>query len=203
MKLVVASRNNGKVTQYMRLLESFEVDVVSLLELPEIEPIPEEDATTVGNAVHKALLVAGRTGLLAIADDTILSLEALHGLPNIRTARFAGAHATDADNRQLLLEGLRGTSPEQRRASFHIALAVATPSELVGVWTASCEGSISTHERGAGGFGYDSIFIPAGHTKTLAELPAEVALQVSHRGRAFRAAEPTIRRLALGQSSRT
>ena len=183
MQLVCASANPDKVVEIQQLLAG----VVELLPRPAGVPDVVEDADSlVGNARLKAAALCAATGLPAVADDTGLEVDALGGAPGIHAARYAGDGSSYADNRRKLLSELAGV--DDRRAAFKTVAIVVWPdgSELhvEGV----CPGVITTAERGAVGFGYDSVFQPdEGGGATFAEMDAAAKHAISHRGRAFRA----------------
>ena len=183
MQLVCASANPDKVVEIQQLLAG----VVELLPRPAGVPDVVEDADSlVGNARLKAAALCAATGLPAVADDTGLEVDALGGAPGIHAARYAGDASSYADNRRKLLSELAGF--DDRRAAFKTVAIVVWPdgSELhvEGV----CPGVITTAERGAVGFGYDSVFQPdEGGGATFAEMDAAAKHAISHRGRAFRA----------------
>jgi XTP/dITP diphosphohydrolase len=183
MQLVCASANPDKVVEIQQLLAG----VVELLPRPAGVPDVVEDADSlVGNARLKAAALCAATGLPAVADDTGLEVDALGGAPGIHAARYAGDGSSYADNRRKLLSELAGV--DDRRAAFKTVAIVVWPdgSELhvEGV----CPGAITTVERGAVGFGYDSVFQPdEGGGATFAEMDAAAKHAISHRGRAFRA----------------
>jgi XTP/dITP diphosphohydrolase len=157
---------------------------------------PETGATFEENARRKALAAARATGLPALADDSGLSVDALDGAPGVRSARFAGEAADDAANRALLRERLRGTEPAPRTAHFTCALALALPDGTADVVHGMCAGRLLESERGTGGFGYDPLFVPDGHSRTFAEMSREEKETLSHRGRAILAArDPFTRRV--------
>jgi len=181
MRLVCASANPKKVEELSRLLPSW----VQLLPRPDSVGEIEESAPTLeGNATIKAVEIAHAAGDWALADDTGLLVDALNGEPGVRSARFAGDSATDADNRTLLLEMLQGVS--QRDARFKTVLAVVHPSGEMHFVSGECVGVMAESERGSNGFGYDSIFIPSdGDGRTFAEMSAAEKDALSHRGRAL------------------
>lgn len=186
LRLVCASANPDKVAE----LKSILGDVVELLPRPaEVPDVVEDSGTLVGNARLKASAVAAASGLPSVADDTGLEVDALGGLPGVDTAFYAGEAASDHDNRSKLLAALAALGPEtDRRARFRTIAMVRWPdgSEL---WTeGTCEGEIAAEERGAGGFGYDRVFVPAdGDGRSFAEMTAAEKHALSHRGRAFAA----------------
>lgn len=182
MRLVCASANPKKVDELSRMLPSW----VQLIPRPDNVGDVEETAPTLeGNATIKAVEIAHAAGDWALADDTGLLVDALNGEPGVRSARFAGENATDADNRAMLLEKLEGCF--QRSARFKTVLAVVHPSGEMHFVSGECEGDISVSERGTNGFGYDSVFIPRdGDGRTFAEMAASEKDALSHRGRALK-----------------
>lgn len=182
MKIVLATRNTGKVSELRALLADLPVELVSAAEI-EGAPEVEEDAPSLeGNARKKALALAEFTGLPALADDTGLEIEALNGRPGVRSARYAGEDADDSANRARVLREMQ-TVPN-RVAHFRTVLAFAAGGS-VRLFEGVCAGVISDAERGEGGFGYDSIFKPEGFILTFAEMPADMKNSVSHRRRAL------------------
>jgi XTP/dITP diphosphohydrolase len=185
---VFATRNAHKVDEVRRILRSAGVDV-DLIPLPADAPeVVESGASFAANALIKARSAALHTGLAAIADDSGLCVDALHGMPGIHSARWSGRHGDDAANVSLLLGQLAETPAIRRGAQFVCAAVVVDPQSgtehaVEGV----LEGQVIDQIRGAGGFGYDPIFIPDGQTVTTAEMTAEDKDAISHRGKAFRA----------------
>lgn len=190
IQIVCASANSGKVAELASLLYG----IVEFLPRPEHVGDVIEDADTVeGNARLKAVAICDATGQAALADDTALEVDALSGEPGVRTARFAGDGASDADNRALLLERLQGLEGEARMARFRTVIVVRWPDGHELVAHGVCEGRIAAEERGARGFGYDCVFIPeAGDGRTFAEMSDAEKNAVSHRGRAVRSVVATL-----------
>lgn len=181
MRFVCASANPKKVEEIRRLVGGG----AELVPRPDgVGDIVEDAPTLEGNAILKASTVAALTGEWAIADDTGLEVEALGGRPGVRSARFAGEGATDEENRSKLLEEMRGRA--DRAARFRTVVAVVSPEGEVHLLTGECDGLITGAARGAGGFGYDALFVPFdGDGRTFAEMSAEEKDAVSHRARAF------------------
>ena len=181
MRLVCASANPGKVAEIARLVP----DWVVLVPRPDdVGDVDETAPTLEGNAIIKAVEIANHTGEWALADDTGLIVDALGGEPGVRSARFAGDDATDADNRALLRARMAGTA--QRNARFRTVLALVHASGEMHVVSGECEGTIIDGERGANGFGYDSMFVPSdGDGRTFAEMSPHEKDAVSHRARAL------------------
>jgi XTP/dITP diphosphohydrolase len=183
-RIVLATRNPGKARELSRLLRDLADRFESIEAFPEIVLPPEGCESYRANARVKAHAVSAALGLPAIGDDSGLEVDALGGAPGLRSARFAGEHADDAANNELLLERLQGVSSERRTARFRCALALVDGTAADQVVEATCEGRILEYPRGIGGFGYDPLFVPDGETRTFAELPAEVKDRIGHRGRA-------------------
>jgi len=187
-RLVVASKNAHKLREIARICAGWPVAWVTVDNHPGPWPDVEEPfATYLENALVKARTTADRLGLPAIADDSGIEVDALHGAPGPRSARFAGERATDAENLAKLLDELRDVDAERRTARYRCVAVVAWP-DGADVWTeGTCEGRIVDDARGQRGFGYDPAFVPEGDTRTMAELTDDEKDAISHRGRAFRA----------------
>ena len=196
--LLVASRNRKKLAELRRVLDAAGISGLTLFSLDDVAPFdeaPETGTTFEANAVAKARDAFRATGLASVADDSGLEVDALNGMPGVRSARWAGAHGEDAANTALLLAQLREVPDERRRGAFVSACALVCDSgETVvrGTWP----GSIARKPRGDGGFGYDPVFIPEGSTRTAAELTPEEKDAASHRGRALALLVPALRKLA-------
>jgi XTP/dITP diphosphohydrolase len=158
-------------------------------DLPEIE---ETGSTFAENSLIKARAVSTHTGLIAIADDSGLCVDALDGQPGIYSARWAGQGATDESNLALVLEQIRDIEPARRTAHFACAAALVLPSGEEYVVQGQVNGVLLTQRRGVGGFGYDPIFLPDGFDITTAEMTSEQKDAISHRGQAMRALVPVI-----------
>lgn len=186
MKLVVATRNPGKVAELQRLLgELGEVTLLSLDDVGFDREVIEDEETFEGNALKKAREVHEATGLPVLADDSGLSVDALGGAPGVLSARYAGQGATDARNNERLLRELSGVPPERRSARFTCVLALVGLGEPL-VVRGTVEGRILGAPRGRAGFGYDPLFEVEGSGRTAAELAPADKDRVSHRGRAAR-----------------
>ena len=181
MRIVCASANPHKVEELARLLPSW----VELVPRPsDIGDIDEDAPTLEGNAIIKAVEIANHASEWAISDDTGLEVDALNGAPGVRSARFAGEHATDAENRALLLAKLEGA--QNRSARFRTVVALVSSKGDIHFVGGECAGTIAESERGDKGFGYDSLFIPAdGDGRTFAEMTGLEKDALSHRGRAL------------------
>lgn len=193
-RVVLATRNQHKVAELRRILASAGVDVelVGTDEFPDLPEVAETGTTFAANALLKAHDVARRTGLIAIADDSGLCVDALNGMPGVLSARWAGRHGDDRANLELVLAQLSDTPPSRRGAAFHCAAAVATPKGEERVVEGVLDGALIDAPRGENGFGYDPIFTPRGYVVTTAELTPEEKDAISHRGQAFRALVPVL-----------
>lgn len=191
LTIVLATSNRGKVQELRALLADLPVQFVSAAEVLGEPPIIVEDgATFEANALIKARAIAKVTRTYALADDSGLEVDALGGRPGVRSARFAHEHATDAENNAALLRELSDVEEGARGARFRCVLALVNPWQESDVHIAegSCEGTIARAPRGQGGFGYDPLFVVAGHQgKTMAELSELEKNQLSHRAQAVRA----------------
>jgi XTP/dITP diphosphohydrolase len=187
VKLLIATHNQGKKREYADLLQGLELELTTLSELGITHDVAEDGATYQENALLKARAYAALSGLLTLADDSGLDVDALGGAPGVRTARWAGEGASDRDRYELLLRKLEGVPEAERTARFRCVIALAWPDGRTEVAEGTCEGSIAQAPRGSHGFGYDPVFfVPEFHC-TMAELPAEVKNRISHRARAAQA----------------
>jgi XTP/dITP diphosphohydrolase len=181
MRLLLATRNDHKLREFSRLLPTVELDP-----LPDGLPSPVEDGDTyAANALIKARAAARATGRAAIADDSGIEAEALNGAPGVRTARYAGADATDQEN----LDKLGREAPAGSRLRYVCVIAHVDPDGSEHVFEGTTSGTVAPAPAGDGGFGYDPLFVPDGETRTMAELSDAEKDAISHRGRAARAFE--------------
>ncbi len=183
-RLLVASANRGKVAEYGALLEELGCALLSLADAGISGDIEESGSTYEENARIKASTCAARTGLVTLADDSGLEVDALDGEPGIYSARYAGDDATDAERVAYLLHKLEGVPWARRTARFVCVIAIATPDGDVTFCRGECAGFIVQEPRGEKGFGYDPAFFLPELDCTMAALPADVKNRVSHRGRA-------------------
>ncbi len=181
--ILIATRNRGKLDEYRELLGDLGLDLRTLDDVPNAPPEPPEDAPTYAeNARRKATEYARATEMLTIADDSGLEVDALGGEPGVRTKRYFGENVPPGKRNRRLLELLPGRT--DRGARFVCAIALAWPDGRVEIFEGECRGRIAERPAGTLGFGYDPVFVPEGHDRTLAELPAEEKNRISHRGRA-------------------
>jgi XTP/dITP diphosphohydrolase len=206
-RLVVATRSAHKLVELRQLLDLPGTELVSLDDLGVEGDVDETGATFEANAALKARHAARATGLPALADDSGLEVDALDGGPGVRTRRYAGGQATDAQNNAKLLAALDGLPPDRRGARYVCVLALARPSDAgprggipVTLVRGTCRGRIAAGPRGPGGFGYDPIFEPRSEApggRTLGEWSAEEKNAISHRGAAARRMSPILRGLGF------
>jgi XTP/dITP diphosphohydrolase len=195
--VVVATANRGKIRELKSLLAALPIQLVSMGDVSSrpIE-IVEDGDTFEDNARKKARAVAASTALPTLADDSGLEVDALEGRPGVRSARYAGERATDAENNRKLLAALDAIGPgAPRTARFRCAVVFFDPARPDAEATAegACEGEIAGAPRGGGGFGYDPIFLVSGSGKTMAELPDDEKNRTSHRARAIANMVPHLR----------
>lgn len=196
-RVVLATRNAGKIAELRRILAPFDVDLIGLDAYPDLPDVVEDGATFVDNALLKARVVARQTGLVAVADDSGLTVDALNGMPGILSARWAGTHGDDVANLELVLAQIADLPDSRRGAAFVCAAAAVSPDGRHVVVEEQVVGSLIRQPRGSNGFGYDPIFVPTGETRTTAELSAEEKDAISHRGKAFRALVPRLSELLV------
>jgi len=182
--IVLATGNEGKARELTVLLHGIAARVESLRAYPGISLPPETGSNYLENALSKARAVYRALGVPSIGDDSGLEVDALAGAPGLHSARYAGEDASDRGNIERLLGELAGVPPERRTARFRCVLALVRRREDEISAEGVCEGRILDTPRGAGGFGYDPVFVPEGHLMTLAELPAAEKNALSHRARA-------------------
>ena len=192
--LVIATKNKKKKEEILRLLGKPGLKIWSLADFPNIAPIEEDGFTFDDNAVKKATVAARETGMLALADDSGLEVEALGGKPGVYSARYAGPDANDEMNNRKLLHELKGMPMEKRRARYKCSVALAEPDGNFKITRGECFGLIATSPKGNTGFGYDPIFIIPRYAKTVAELGPKVKDKISHRSEAVYQARRIIMR---------
>jgi len=194
-KLVLATNNPHKVREIRAILGDLPIEVVDSSSVPDA-PDPEEDGTTFAeNALIKARAFFAATGEWSLADDSGLEIDALDGAPGVYSARYAGPGCTFADNNAKVLRLLDGVPVENRSARFHCVAALVTGPDASETFDGTVEGWITAENRGTSGFGYDPIFFSPELNQTFAEASADAKNDISHRGRAFRAAAARLREL--------
>ncbi len=193
-ELGIASRNPGKIREIRAICGDWPVRWITADEDPREWPdIEETGVTYLENALLKGRCVARALGLPVVADDSGIEVDALGGAPGPRSARYAGAAATDDQNLHALIAAVRGVPKGGRTARYRCVAALCWPDGRDLQAEATVEGILITKPRGASGFGYDPIFVPEGWDETMAELAPEQKDRISHRGRAFRALADQVR----------
>lgn len=181
MEFILASKNNHKADEMRSILgDDFSIITQTDAGLADVDVI-EDGETFEENAIKKAVAVMEASGKAVIADDSGLCVDALGGKPGVRTARFAGDNATDAENIEKMLDVMKDIPEDERTARFVCVIAVAIPERGVVTFRGECEGSILFEKHGENGFGYDPIFCVKAYGKSAAELPSDVKNSVSHR----------------------
>jgi len=183
-KLLLATYNKGKIREYRSLLSGIPYEVLSLSDCGITKEVAETGETYEQNALLKATSMASISCLLALADDSGLEVEALGGEPGVRSARYAGEKASDADRNAFLLAKLKQAPNIHRNAQFRCVIAIAEPNGKVALFSGSCKGIITEKPKGAHGHGYDPVFFIPELGKTMAELTMAEKNLVSHRARA-------------------
>ena len=200
MQLLIATHNRGKLIEYQEMLADLPFELVTLDDVGIRDDIEENGATFAENARAKALEYARRSGLLTLADDSGLEVDALGGEPGVHSKRYAGENKNDPDRIAFLLDKLRGVPRDQRAARFRCALAIATPRGELYECAGTCEGLIEFTPRGTNGFGYDPVFLFPERGLTMAELSAEEKNRISHRARATIAARKILQELVANKT---
>jgi XTP/dITP diphosphohydrolase len=196
-RIVIATKNKGKVREFQELFQEKGVEVISLFDLPNSPDIAETGATFKENAILKAEEICSQINELVIADDSGLSVDYLGGKPGVFSARYAGEEKNDQKNLEKVLLELDGVDPEKRTARFHCALALAIPNQQTIVVEGLCEGLITTEPIGEHGFGYDPIFFVKEKNKTMAQLPQIEKNKISHRANALSLLEKELQSEAI------
>ena len=185
MRIVFATKNEGKVREITEMIDRTDIELVSLNHFAALPEIVEDGATYLENALKKARIVSEFTGETVLADDSGLQVNVLEGEPGIYSARYAGEGATDEENNAKLLARLKNIPEDKRTASFFCALVLYDRDGRYASFEAEWRGRIIDEGRGTNGFGYDPIFLDPKFNKTAAELPPDIKNKVSHRGQAF------------------
>ena len=183
-RLLLATTNKGKAAEYRDLLKGLDFELVTLDQVGISQQADESYNTFEENARHKAAFYAELGGLLTLADDSGLEVDALGGEPGVRSSRYAGDNATDEQRVDFLLNKLKDIPQQKRMARFRCVIAVARPGGPVETVDGVCDGYIALEPRGLNGFGYDPVFFLPEYGRTIAELPPEIKNRISHRGRA-------------------
>jgi len=202
LRLLIATHNRGKQREYRQLLGSLPIDLCVPSDLGLSLDVAENGSTYMDNAVNKATAFQQASRLVTIADDSGLEVDALGGMPGVRSRRYGDPGDDDAARYERLLRALQETPWPERRARFLCAIALATCNGELHCATGVCEGRITLAPKGENGFGYDPVFLVAEQGRTMAELRPGLKNRVSHRARAVQALLPILMDLAEGQSQR-
>jgi len=193
-KLIVATKNEGKIKEIKEMLGDLKLQVLSMEEAGINKEVEENGDTFEDNALIKAQEIFKATGEMVMADDSGLEVDYLGGAPGVHSARFAGEGATDQDRNNKLLKMLAGVPFEKRSARFVCAVAVILPDGDSFTVRGTCEGFIAFEPRGSNGFGYDPLFYLPRYDKTFAEISSKEKNLISHRGKAMQLAKLQLRK---------
>jgi len=196
-KLLLATFNRGKIKEYRLLLDDLGYEITTLAQEGITKVITESQNSYEQNARLKAIAYAKSSHLLTLADDSGLEVDALNGEPGVRSARFAGEAATDADRVSFLLARLDNVPWEKRTARFKCLVAIATPAGQCHTCCGECPGIIALEPKGRNGFGYDPIFFLPKQGKTMAQLSLKLKNQISHRARASQKARQVLQQFHI------
>lgn len=185
MKIFLATKNKGKITDFKELTEGMDIEVITILDNVEIPDVEENGATFEENSQKKAREIAKYTGIITVSDDSGLCVDYLNGEPGLYSARYAGENADDETNMDKLLEKLENVKKEDRAARFVSVVSIAYPDGRVKSFRGEVEGEITFERRGTNGFGYNPIFFSHELQKTFGEASSDEKNSVSHRARAF------------------
>ena len=194
-RLLLATNNKGKIREYKSLLQEIPFEIVTPSELGITTEVEETGGSFEENARLKAVVMAKESGLLSLADDSGLEVDALGGEPGPLSARYAGEGASDNDRLNFLLAKLKNVAGDKRTARFRCVIAIATPAGKAELCNGECGGFITTEPRGYNGFGYDPIFYLPELGKTMAELTPEEKNKISHRARAAEKARERLKEI--------
>ncbi|MBK8900742.1 MAG: XTP/dITP diphosphatase [Anaerolineaceae bacterium] len=198
-KLLVATHNKGKLHNFADMLQDLEIEWLSLDDVGVTQDVAETGRTFRENSVLKARAYAAETGLLTLADDSGLEVDALNGAPGVYTARYGGAGLTAVQRYQKLLDDIKHVPEAQRTARFRCVIVLAAPDgTLLGESEGVCKGRIAQVPAGDNGFGYDPVFYLPEFDQTMSQLTAAQKHQISHRGRAMQAIAPRLRAVLQG-----
>ncbi|HYM71201.1 MAG TPA: RdgB/HAM1 family non-canonical purine NTP pyrophosphatase [bacterium] len=189
-RLLLATRNAGKAREIGAIYARLHLEILTLDAYPAVGELPERGTTYAENAASKAAAAAAAAGLVALADDSGIEVDALDGAPGPHSRRLLGDDATDDDRNRRMLELLEDVPDGLRTARYRAVVAIALPGGETRVFEGTCEGTVARAPRGGGGFGYDPLFVAMPDGRTMAELSFDEKNRISHRARALRAAEP-------------
>lgn len=185
-KLIIASKNDGKIREIISILRPLGIKILTYDKFSEWPDLPEVDYSYARNSIMKAKTVCEYFNLPALADDSGLEVDFLGGRPGPLSSRYSGINASSLQNIEKLLEELRNCPDDKRTARFRAVACIAIPGNKLCIASGTCEGRISHHMAGKGGFGYDPIFIPSGFNISMAELTLKQKNEISHRAKSVR-----------------
>ena len=200
MRLLIATHNRGKLVEYQAIFADLQLDLATLDDVDIHDDVAETGVTFAENARAKAIAYARQSGLLTLADDSGLQVDALGGEPGIHSKRYAGANKSDSDRIAFLLDKLRDVPVGRRAARFRCAIALAAPDGKLWETEGACEGEIAFEPRGENGFGYDPIFQVTARGARMAELSTAEKNKVSHRARAAEQARDILAEMIANES---
>lgn len=186
MKIVVATKNKGKIKEIKEILSDMNIDVIAQSELGIDVEVEEDGKTFRQNAFKKASEIMKVCHEVTLADDSGLEVDYLNGAPGVYSARYAGENATDQDRNRKLLEAMEGVPDEKRNARFVCAIAVVFPNGTSLIVEGKCEGRIGFEPKGQNGFGYDPLFYVPEYDMTMAQMDSTIKNKISHRAKALR-----------------
>lgn len=192
-KLFLATKNQDKIIEIKEILNDIDVEIVTVNEIGDIPEVIEDKHTIDGNAAKKALEIAEITGMFCLADDTGFFVNALNGKPGVKAARFAGENCSYKDNRDRMLEQMKGKF--DRSAYFETAVVLARPGKIIATVFGKVCGKIADKEYGESGFGYDSIFIANETGLTFGQMNSDQKHLISHRARALEKIKPILNKI--------
>jgi XTP/dITP diphosphohydrolase len=199
MELVVATKNQKKLSEIKEILKGLEVGIVSLADYPAAPRIIENGRTFQENAAKKALKISRFTKKLTLGEDSGLCIDALVGKPGVYSSRFSGKDKSDAKNNLKVLKSLAGLPLSKRKAHYVCAVAIADSGKLLGIVEGRCNGLIGFELKGKAGFGYDPLFIIPKYKKTFAQLGEKIKHRMSHRYHALKKAKKIIKKYIEGK----
>lgn len=194
LRLLIATRNSGKLREFETLLDSLPLHLYSLDDFTEVAEAAEPHHSFRNNARAKARFYADQTGFVSLSDDSGLEVDALGSAPGVHSARYGGTHLTTEERTRLLLVELDKTGDAHRRARFVCAIAITRPNtDTIYDAIGCCEGHIARSMHGTHGFGYDPVFVPDGYTQTFAEMDSTTKDRISHRAQAMEKARALLK----------
>jgi XTP/dITP diphosphohydrolase len=191
-QILLATRNRKKLAELKRLLKGLGIRALSLDSFKGMPDVKEDKDTFQGNAIKKSTEISKKTDILVVSDDSGLEVQSLNNAPGVKSARYAGALQDDDKNIAKLLKAMKGFADRQRKACFRCFICISKSGRVIRVVSGKVDGKVSEKRSGAGGFGYDPVFIPKGFDKTFAQMSSKEKDQISHRADALSKAKTAI-----------